>query len=110
VSASGAAASYRAKAVAGTGIEASLVIPGIRKVADIGDIATLIAPRPLLLVSATEDPYSQDADDIAEHARRTYAALGAKDALRHERFSGGHAPTKERVDLIRDWVLAQVQP
>jgi dienelactone hydrolase len=104
--ASSAAATYRAKAAAGTGIEASLVIPGIRKVADIDDIATLIAPRPLLLVSATEDPYSQDADEIAEHARSTYAALGAKDALRHERFSGGHALTKERIDLISDWLVA----
>jgi dienelactone hydrolase len=108
--ASGAAATYRAKMAAGTGIEASLLIPGIRKVADIDDIATLIAPRPLLLVSASEDPYSQDADAIAARARSTYAALGAKDALRHVRFSGGHALTKERVDLIQDWVLAQAQP
>jgi dienelactone hydrolase len=105
--ASGAAATYRAKMTAGTAIEASLVIPGIRKVADIDDIATLIAPRPLLLVSATEDPYSQDTDAVAEHARSTYAALGAGDALRHVRFSGGHVLTDERFDLIRDWVLAQ---
>jgi len=110
VCASGTAATYRAKMAAGTGIEASLVIPGIRKVADIDDVATLIAPRPLLLVSAAEDPYSQDADDIAEHARNTYAALSAEDALRHVRFSGGHALTKERVDLIDEWVLAQSQP
>ncbi len=108
--ASGAAATYRAKIAAGTGIEASLVIPGIRKLADIDDIATLIAPRPLLLVSATEDPYSQDADDIAEHARGTYAAFGAAGALRHVRFAGGHALTKERVNLIHEWVLAQAQP
>jgi dienelactone hydrolase len=108
--ASGAAATYRAKMAAGTGIEASLVIPGIRKIADIDDIATLIAPRPLLLVSATEDPYSQDADAVAAHVRSTYAALGAGEALRHARFSGGHALTKERVNLIQDWVLAQAQP
>jgi dienelactone hydrolase len=105
--ASGAAATYRAKIAAGTGIEASLVIPGIRKVADIDDIATLIAPRPLLLVSATEDPYSQDADQVAERARGAYAVLGAGDALNHERFPGGHALTNERVALIRKWVLAQ---
>ena len=108
--ASGAAATYRAKMAAGTGIEASLVIPGIRTVADIDDITTLIAPRPLLLVSATEDPYSQDADAIAERAKSTYAALGRGDALRHVRFSGGHALTKERFDLIQDWVLAQALP
>jgi dienelactone hydrolase len=107
---SGAAATYRAKIAAGTGIEASLVIPGVRGVADIDDIATLIAPRPLLLVSATEDPYSQDADAVAAHAARTYAALGAADALRHVRFPGGHDLTKERFDLIQDWVLAQALP
>ena len=108
--ASGAAATYRAKMAAGTGIEASLVIPGIRKVADIDDITALIAPRPLLLLSATEDPYSQDADDIAEHVGSTYAARGAEDALRHVRFPGGHALTKERVEVIHEWVLAQARP
>ena len=108
--ASGAAATYRAKLAAGTGIEAALVIPGVSQVADVDDIAMLIAPRPLLLVSATEDPYSQDATAIAEHARRTYAGLGAADALTHVRFSGGHALTGERVELLEDWVVAQAHP
>ena len=108
--ASGAAATYRAKMAFGTGIEASLVIPGIRKVADIDDIATLIAPRPLLLVSATEDPYSRDADAVAAHARGAYVALGAPEAIRHVRFAGGHPLTNERIDLIQVWVLTQAHP
>ena len=36
-----------------------------------------MAPRPLLLASATRDPYSQDADAIAAAARGDYEALGA---------------------------------
>ncbi len=95
---------------AGTGIEASLVIPGIRRVSDIDDIAMLVAPRPLLLASATEDPYSRDADEVAEHARSMYAALGAENALRHVRFNDGHALTRERVELIDEWVVAQALP
>ncbi|MGO9487455.1 MAG: dienelactone hydrolase family protein [Solirubrobacteraceae bacterium] len=105
--ASGAAATYRAKMAAGTGIEASLVIPGIGDVADIDAIASLIAPRPLLLLSATEDPYSQGAERVAEHLREVYESLGARDALQHARFSGGHALTQERVDVILEWVRAQ---
>lgn len=57
--ASGAACTYRRKMVSGTGIELAEVITGIRQVADIDDIAGLVAPRPLLLLSASEDRYGR---------------------------------------------------
>ena len=105
---SGAAATFRAKEAAGTGLEMAQVVPGLRRLTDVDDIAALIAPRPLLLVSATEDEFSVDADVVAEHAARAYAALGAPDALRQVRFEGGHALTPDRLELIADWLAARV--
>jgi predicted esterase len=75
------------------------VIPDVLALADFGDLAALVAPRPLLLVSATADPYSADAGAIAEAA----AAAGA--AVEHERFEGGHGLTRERFERIVEWVV-----
>jgi dienelactone hydrolase len=99
--ASGAACTYRRRMADRTGIELASIVPGILEVADIEDIAGLIAPRPLLLVSAADDSYSADADVIA-------AAIAPRfppGALRHARFDGGHALTPERFALIVDWVV-----
>jgi fermentation-respiration switch protein FrsA (DUF1100 family) len=53
--ASRSACSYRQRRLDRTGIEFAQVIPGILELADIGQFVELIAPRPLLLLSATED-------------------------------------------------------
>ena len=71
------------------------------------EVVTLVAPRPLLLCSATEDKYSADAPVIADAAASAYEALGAGPALRHERFAGGHALTEERFDAIVRWTVAR---
>jgi dienelactone hydrolase len=99
--ASGAACTYRRRMADRTQIELAQIVPGILDLADIDDVVGLIAPRPLLLVSATEDPYSADADEIARAAGPAY------DALRHARYAGGHDVTPERFGLIVDWVAAR---
>jgi dienelactone hydrolase len=97
---SGAACTYRRRIADGTAIELASAIPGIAGVADLDDVAGLVAPRPLLLVSATEDRYSADADAI-EHAIAGRFPAGA---LRHARFDGGHALTPERFATVVDWL------
>jgi len=97
---SGAACTYRRRIADGTAIEAASAIPGIVGVADLDDIAGLVAPRTLLLVSATEDRYSADADAI-EHAIAGRFPAGA---LRHARFDGGHTLTPERFAAVVDWL------
>jgi dienelactone hydrolase len=97
--ASGAACTFRRRMADGTGIELAQIVPGIVDVADVDDLVRMIAPRPLLLVSAPEDPYSADADEI----ERTAAYPG----LRHARFPGGHPLTIERFELIVEWVSAR---
>jgi dienelactone hydrolase len=96
--ASGAACTYRRRMADATGIELAQIVPGILDVADIDDVVRMIAPRPLLLVSAPEDPYSADADEIA--------ATADYPALEHARFAGGHPLTPERFGLIVDWAVS----
>jgi dienelactone hydrolase len=105
---SGAACTYRHRMDSGTGIEATQVVPGILDLCDLGDIAGLVAPRPLLLCSATEDEYSHDAPAIAEAAAAVYCNAGATEALSHARFDGAHALTEERFSVIVDWVASEV--
>jgi dienelactone hydrolase len=96
--ASGAACTYRHKLAHGTGLEFSLVVPGIAEMLDIDDVVGLIAPRPTLLVSAEKDPYSADAPEIVAKLEPTYRRL------RHMRYAGGHALDQERFDDILGWI------
>jgi len=100
--ASGAACTYRRRMADRTGIELASIVPGILELTDIDGVTGLIAPRPLLLVSAPDDPYSADADAIAAAVAPRFPG----GALRHARFPGGHALTEERFMLIVDWVAA----
>jgi dienelactone hydrolase len=104
--ASGAACTYRHRMIAGTGIELAHVIPGILEVGDLDAVVSLIAPRPLLLVSATADPYSADAPDIERAAAPAWAAQGAPGVLEHARYDGDHPLTAERFERIVAWVTA----
>src|SRR4051794_2019621 len=100
---SGSACTDPARIGAGTAIEMAHVVPGILEVGDVDTFAALVAPRPLLLVSAPDDPYSADADAVERAAAPAWAALGAAEALEHARYDGGHALTPERVERIVGW-------
>jgi len=102
--ASGAACSYRYKMEHEIGIEFSEIIPGFAAQFDITDLTRCIAPRPLLLVSADDDVYSADADEIERATRSAYDALGAGTALEHHVYHGGHDLTRERFDRMVEWV------
>jgi dienelactone hydrolase len=104
--ASGAACTYRHRLGAGTALELAHIVPGILDVGDLDALVALVAPRPLLLVSATEDPYSADAPDIERAAAPAWAAQGAPYALEHARYTGTHPLTAERLDRIVSWVTA----
>jgi dienelactone hydrolase len=103
---SGAACSYRHKLARGIGIEMAEVLPGVAGRFDIDDLLTLTAPRPMLVLSATDDPYSEDASDVVRRAQPAYAAVGTPGALEHTEFLGEHALTAERFDRIIDWLTA----
>jgi len=103
---SGAACSYRRRFAAGTGIELAQIIPGFTNRFDLEDLVRCMAPRRLLLASATRDPYSQDADQIERAARPAYQALGATDSLEHLRVAATHPLTNDRFQRIVEWTTA----
>ncbi len=67
-------------------------VPGLLKVADMGDIAGLIAPKPLIVVSGDEDGIFPIIPARAEfeRTRRIYAAAGAEGECHHLICHGGH--------------------
>ncbi len=100
---SGSVCSYKTKIANRTGIELSSVIPGFLKHYDIDDLLRLISPRELLILSASEDKYSQDASEVYTKVKPTYQADGKEEAILHKRYSGGHNLTKERLEYIINW-------
>ena len=102
---SGAACTYKNKIELGTGIEMAEVIPGFIEKYDISDLVKCIAPRPILIVSASNDKYSKDADYIELQSKNIFEELGAKENLEHKKYIGGHGLTKERFDYIINWIL-----
>jgi dienelactone hydrolase len=67
-------------------------VPGLLRYADYTDLAALIAPRPLLIESGTEDPlYDQQAvQEALDVTAGAYAALGAPEHFDVDLFAGGH--------------------
>jgi hypothetical protein len=67
-------------------------IPNIRLFFDMGDLAGLVAPRPIVIVSGSEDPiFPQPGVQKAyKEARRMYAGAGAPDKLVLAIGEGGH--------------------
>lgn len=101
---SGAACTYRHKLDHDVGIEMAEVIPGFATRFDIPDLVMCMAPRRVLLVSATEDIFSQDAETIFGTARSACSALGVAERLEHRRYVGEHALTEERFQYIVNWL------
>jgi len=70
-------------------------VPRLWEVADMGDIGALIAPRPLLIETGTEDDLNGErgvvnASEQVEITRAAYELLGAPDRLVHDIFEGEH--------------------
>jgi dienelactone hydrolase len=104
---SGAACTYEHKMSHETGIEMAEAIPGFAARFDIPDLVTCFAPRPILLVSSSDDKYSRDAEGIAASARQACSASGTPERIQHLRYEGGHSLTPERFKDIVDWLVTQ---
>ena len=103
--ASGAAGSYADRLANQVGIEMAEVIPGFVTRFDIPDLLTCCAPRRVLMVSATDDPFSQDAERMVAAAQAKCVDLGSAACITHHRYAGNHAVTQERFDDIVRWLV-----
>lgn len=70
-------------------------VPGLWEHLDMGDIAMLIAPRPLLIQSCSEDHLNgpRGLENVYEQIaiiKKAYTLFGAEDALTHDIRPGGH--------------------
>ncbi len=70
-------------------------VPGLWETADMGDIAALVAPRPLLVETGRGDPLNGErgaanAQEQTAVAAAAYRVSGAPDALEHRLYEGGH--------------------
>jgi len=102
---SGAACSYRYKIENQVGIEMAEAIPGFATRFDIPDLVACFSSRPLLVLSATQDKFSFDANQVVEAAK----VLNPDIRLEHKRYQGKHALTQERFDDIVNWLVAQTE-
>ncbi|CAA9542671.1 MAG: hypothetical protein AVDCRST_MAG70-240 [uncultured Thermomicrobiales bacterium] len=79
------------------------VVPGLLPVADLPDIVSLIAPRPLLLQSGLADQHYTP-EVVAEAfgvVRQAYAVAGAPGCVALDQFAGGHV---FRTEAAVDWL------
>jgi hypothetical protein len=83
------------------------VVPGLLPVADLPDVISLIAPRPLLLQQGLADQHATPAVVAEAFAvvRRAYAVAGAPNAVELDQFAGGHV---FRTDPALDWLDARL--
>jgi dienelactone hydrolase len=68
-------------------------VPGILNLAEMHDIAGLIAPRPLFVESGEQDnifPIDASIESV-NHVRQIYGVFGAADRVDHEVFPGEHS-------------------
>lgn len=69
------------------------VLPGALKFTEEGDVLGLVAPRALLVISATKDAYQfsvAEATKSVNRAREIFKILGAGEKLIHATFETGH--------------------
>ena len=84
----------------GTGILLFETVPGLARQLGHHDLLSAIGPRPVMVVSGTQDKYSRDADQVV--------ARVAGDFITELRVERGHALDQERFDAIVEWIVGRV--
>jgi hypothetical protein len=84
-------------------------LPGLRLDTTNVEIAATIAPRPLLMVSATGDWTSETLEAEYPAVRRLYALVGATDRVEAVRFDAPHNYNKESREATYGWMARWLQ-
>jgi len=79
-------------------------LPGLRLDTNNVEIAATIAPRPMLMISATGDWTAETLEVEFPAARALYALLGAQDRVRAVRFTAEHNYNKDSREAMYGWL------
>lgn len=104
---SGAVCSYEYKLANAIALEMSLIVPGVVGRFDFDSVLAALAPRPALIVSSNNDPFSADAEDVVAKAMPAYRSVDASDRLSSLRSGDGHALDETRFNAIVEWIEKQ---
>ena len=87
----------------------SQCMPGLGRMADIADVAGLIAPRPALVEMGESDAcfLIDDAQAAYDHLQKIYTAAGSPDRLALDRFDGEH---EVHGTVLFDWLARWLAP
>jgi dienelactone hydrolase len=83
------------------------VLPGALRFAEEGDVLALVAPRALLVVSATQDGFQfsvGEARKSLDRARAVFKLHDADDKLAHAVFDSGHAYNQPMRQTMYGWM------
>jgi dienelactone hydrolase len=83
------------------------VLPGALRSAEEGDVLSLVAPRALLVINATQDAYQfsvGEAEKSVARARPVFKLLGAQERLKHATFESPHAYNQAMRETMYGWM------
>jgi len=83
--------------------------PGLRLDTTNVEIAATIAPRPLLMISATGDWTNETLEREYPAVRAIYSLLGAEDRVRAVRFTAEHNYNKDSREAMYGWMARWLQ-
>jgi dienelactone hydrolase len=81
--------------------------PGGASYATTGDLLALVAPRALMVISATRDALQFSVGEAAKsiaHARERFRLMGHEDRIRHVAIESGHDYNKPMREAMYGWV------
>jgi dienelactone hydrolase len=83
------------------------ILPGVLRFTEEGDVLGLVAPRALMVVSATKDAFQFSVGEAKKSLERTAAIFklyGAEEKLRHAIFESGHDYNREMREATYGWM------
>lgn len=83
------------------------VLPGALRSAEEGDVLSLVAPRAVLVISATRDAFQFSVGEAAKsiaRARPVFGLFGVEDRLRHTTFESPHDYNQAMREAMYGWM------
>jgi dienelactone hydrolase len=83
------------------------ILPGVLRFTEEGDVLGLVAPRALMVVSATRDAFQFSVGEAKKSLERTSAIFklyGTPEKLRHAIFESGHDYNRDMREAMYGWM------